>query len=100
MTRLENNPVPLFKGRIITSENGEVLYYSPHWNEFLDKNDFCSEEFYCNSCLERENTLRKGIVRYDSLVQCARHNEEAKIVLNKLRSVLSRNAVFVGDLGL
>lgn len=67
--------------------DGNSLYFSSSYNDYVRANKFCSEEFYCEQCLTKNNELVKGKHRYDSLVLCEFHNEEFKPIMNKLRAV-------------
>lgn len=67
-------------------------------------NSFCSNYFYCCSCLAEDQKLTKGSVRYDSLVLCDKHNDDFKPVMQELRSVFDKlpkdKVLIINDLGL
>lgn len=51
-------------------------------------NKYCSEFYLCESCYKEQNIENKGIIRYDSLVQCKQHNEQFKPIVKKLYQAL------------
>jgi len=61
-----------------------------NWNVDMrqDLNSFCSEYFYCTSCLREDLKLTKGSVRFDSLVQCEDHAKDTRTILNNLNDVI------------
>ena len=52
-----------------------------------DLNSFCSNYFYCESCLRQEHKIVKGFTRYDSLVLCEAHNTEFKPIMKQLYDI-------------
>jgi hypothetical protein len=91
----------ILTGQESINQWNEKTYYSKRWNEFLRASQFCSEEFVCTSCFRESGELNKGVVRYDSLVQCSRHAPIAEKLNNQLRQILNHaNAKIITDLGL
>lgn len=82
-------------------KNGSSLYFSTRNNEYLSLSLFCSEEFLCTSCLRDNNELKRGTVRYDSLVLCDVHNERFKPIMRKLVNAIESCAgvTVITDLG-
>lgn len=72
--------------KIIKNEEGKI--YSDIWKEYLRIEAYSSEHYVCLTCLKENEELVKGIVRYDSLVLCHKHNEEIKPTFRKLVQML------------
>ena len=77
-----------YLGDQIVDKDGNSLFFSTYWNQYLTLNQFCSEHFKCETCLRQNNEIVKGFTRYDSLVLCERHNTEFKPVMKQLIDVL------------
>lgn len=82
--------------------NGNSVYYSTTYKQYVDMNTFCSEHFFCYNCLKQKNEMIEGFTRYDSLVLCFNHNAEFKPVINKLYSIFENNpnVTVIKDLGI
>jgi hypothetical protein len=55
------------------SYNGERLFYSTYYHEFVKIYQLTSEHFICETCFRKHDKITKGFMRFDSLVLCRDH---------------------------